>query len=531
MNRRALGITLLMAVAATGLLLWGTMIPLGVPGEWEWPRISGRLDLLIGLGVALTIGTVYVTLIVWGSRRIQAAGRSETLGWLFLLSAGGFAWLWSLQECVPAPASLAKVPYVLFYPRSSGYYWQARHDVSIPAEFLASYEDLLAQQDYLHIGTHPPGLTLGYHGLLKLCDASPGLCEVVLATCPASVSDSLETIRTLSADSGLTVSRADEAALWFASLLTMLATAATMLGMYALVRRHHSLRAAWLIAGLWPLVPATAVFHPKSDTLYPVVAVTVAACWMTACDRRSLFWAIAAGLALWVGMLLSLAFVTVAALMVAMTLWEWFVPQPRVTLSTVSDEILSLTTRQRLLLLTAGAVGVIVPTLLLGWQYDINLINVWRWNLSNHALFYEHNVRTWWKWLLINPWELAVSVGLPVVVMAIVSLWQLRLDGSWATRRASLPFAFLAVWGLLWVSGKNMGEAARLWILLMPWVVMSMAPALDGLLESESERDASSWRLSPLTWLLSAQMVVCVMTVLRIDGFHFSEIWAPPDTP
>ena len=35
------------------------------------------------------------------------------------------------------------------------------------------------------------------------------------------------------------------------------------------------------------------------------------------------------------------------------------------------------------------------------------------WNFRNHAAFYDHYTRTYWKWLLVNPIELIFAVGAP----------------------------------------------------------------------------------------------------------------------
>ncbi|MCA9074428.1 MAG: hypothetical protein KDA93_05295 [Planctomycetaceae bacterium] len=532
MKHRALLITLLGCVGLTWGLLWGTTIPLGVPGEWTWPRTPDGPDVFFGLVIALVIGAVYVAIAVWGSRQIQSAGRVGRIGWLALLTVCGFVWLWTVQESASAPTNLEKVPYTIYYPRSSGYYTQAKSDVTTAGAFLAGYENLLAKRDYLHIGTHPPGLTLCYAGLMQWCDGSPGLTEFVLATVPASATDSLATIRALAAGRGRPLSNADEAALWLASLLTMAAVAMTCLGIYVLIRRYDSPVTAWTLAALWPLVPAVAVFHPKSDVLFPLLAVGATVCWTRSCDRRSLIWAIAAGFVLWLALMLSLAFITIAALLVVMTLWEWFAPRQRST-PDVDDEPV-WTADQQLLLLTAGACGFLVPSLWMFWRFDINLFNVWRWNLSNHALFYDHNVRTWWKWLLVNPVELALGVGLPIAALALLSMRQLRQNGEFAARRASLPIALVCVWGLLWLSGKNMGEAARLWVLLMPWVVMTMATSVERMVAASvdsGDADEPTWYASPIAWLMTAQMIVCVLTVLRIDGFHFSEFLTPDGNP
>jgi hypothetical protein len=76
-----------------------------------------------------------------------------------------------------------------------------------------------------------------------------------------------------------------------------------------------------------------------------------------------------------------------------------------------------------------------------------------------------------------------------------------------------------------------MGEAARLWILLMPWVVMSTASLLDSRPSVAEGSPAEGGRcvgglVSPTAMILTAQMIVCVLTVFRIDGFHFTELVA-----
>jgi hypothetical protein len=474
---------------------------------------------------------LYVGLVLWGGRGLEQSRRIAVAGRLLMLVAAAFTWLWTVQQCVPAPANLGKGPYVLFYTRSSGYYWQARHEAQDPAAFLRGYEAFLAEGDYLHLGTHPPGLTLAFRGLIALCESLPTLTQALLATCPPSFRESLETITTLSSQGGQRVTHADQAVLWLAAMITLLAAAGTTAGIYGMVHRHYDRATAWGVAGLWPLVPASAVFHPKSDTLFPLLAVAAAGVWLSACDRRSLLRAITAGILLWLGMVLSLAFLTIGLLMSVMTAWEWRPrgrqSHPSVTATTHPAPTL----RRRAMLLLAGAGGFAAPAVAMGLLGGINLLNVWWWNLTNHAAFYDHNARTWWKWLLVNPWELALAVGLPICAAAVLALWGLSRDRALFSERAAVPGGFLLVGGLLWLSGKNMGEAARLWILLMPWVVMSTASLLDSRPSVAEGSPAEGGRcvgglVSPTAMILTAQMIVCVLTVFRIDGFHFTELVA-----
>ena len=73
----------------------------------------------------------------------------------------------------------------------------------------------------------------------------------------------------------------------------------------------------------------------------------------------------------------------------------------------------------------------------------------------------------------------------------------------------------IAVWGLLWVSGKNSGEAARLWILLMPGLVW-----LAG--QSRYSEQAGTAPRSGIELTLAFQLAVCILTVHRLGGFHLA---------
>jgi methylthioxylose transferase len=511
MQRLILGCVLALAVAGTAVVLMSDRIPLGVAGEWTWDRIAWGPEATLGALVAMLGGAVYIGFCLLGSWRIAAAARGERMFWLLALVGTSFAWFWLAVDAARPPHGYARVPWVLYYPRSSGYFWQARYEVDEASSFLAGYEDLLAEGDYLHIGTHPPGLTLGYYALLKLCHAQPALTAAVLSTQPASAGESVDTIRQSPLRGVPPLTSSEEACLWLALLLTQLAAAAAVLGIYGLAVRHVDRRTAWMTACLWPLVPAVVVFLPKSDVLYAFPAVGAAWLWMSACDRGSILRATLCGLMLWLGMFLSLAFLTVMALIGMMSVWEAF---------TRPAEARNRPFLQWHLIMGVFA-GFAIPTLAL-WSFaDINLLHVWQQNLINHAQFYEHNARTYTDWLLVNPIELVMAVGLPVALTAVLGIWRILRAGV-LTPRSAPAVAFAVVWGLLWLSGKNMGEAARLWILIMPWVVLMAAPALAPVAEPADTSGGRSRRCG--VWLLIAQCLVLIVTVLRVDGFHFAQL-------
>jgi hypothetical protein len=87
--------------------------------------------------------------------------------------------------------------------------------------------------------------------------------------------------------------------------------------------------------------------------------------------------------------------------------------------------------------------------------------------------------------------------------------------------------------GLLWLTGKNMGEAARLWIFLMPFLIWIAAPLFDPPVLSASASPhgaagspggAAGWNfLAGSTWIgaLAIQFATTTAIVTRVVGFHY----------
>ena len=188
MPRRAIATALVTATAAAVGLLWLTEWPLGVPGEWTWERIrhaeTDRADSLLGICQAVLVAAA-VVLVTWlssrlfvDSRRPAWLSRLGRIGGLLGLVVTGFLAIHLLQESVPSGHGLARSSWVLYYPGSSGYYYEARRVTSLES-FRERYFRMLKDPDphrrTLHLGTHPPGLFLAHLAVRELCRRSPGV--------------------------------------------------------------------------------------------------------------------------------------------------------------------------------------------------------------------------------------------------------------------------------------------------------------------------------------------------------------------
>jgi hypothetical protein len=442
-------------------------MPLGIRGEWEWRRLADEVRLLWGsFAFALASVGVYAALVGWGHRSLKGpSSRWAEARWLTALCGGSLAVQVAIPLGAPYGYGLTKWAYVNYSTGATGYFQIARDQaVRDPWQFLARYPEWIRGQDSLHIGTHPPGLIAAQCILLRTMERSPALTGFLNESMPPSVQAGF---RLPEGTGRPPIRRPERAALYATALLTLFACAATVVPLYLLARAAMPAPAAWVAAAFWPLAPAANLFQPDADTTYPLLSTMAwaLAAWSARARSRtdrpsgaSLVLAGASGLVMAFGMVFTLAFLPVGLI---------------VALIIGTDRALSLPRRAALILATGAG---FLAFVLAGWFLTgANPFVVWSWNLHHHARFYDEYPRTYRLWLWANWVELAIAIGLPTAAWFLVGLLG-------APR--SLP---RAVWATLFVlllvdlTGRNMGEVARLWMLFTPPLLIAAARGFERL--------------------------------------------------
>ena len=422
------------------------LFALGVPGEWEWLRIAIRPDLL-EVVLALVATAIYATLAGVGFAVLRRKrGRGRELAAILLLTVLAFPIQAAIQGGAPIGYGLAKWIIALHQRGSSGYFSVASTEVADLPSFLADYPEWIAKQDPLHIGTHPPGLIVIEHTLLRIFEANPGFTRVVDALAPDAVALAAKVYVATPP-----LRPADRATLVVTGALIMLACSITVLPLYALARTALRAEHAWVAAVLWPLVPSAILFQPTADTAFAslaTLALALAAASLDQSRSKGIALAIAAGLGLGVGMQLSLVFLPIGLIVGLLLLIK-----PDVAW------------KSRLTLILTVGVGFLLATMLFWWLMQANPFRIWWWNQANHARFYTTYPRSYLKWVLENPIELSVGLGLPAAILGLVGLrWPSEIPrAAWIT---ALVLAGLTL------SGKNLSEVGRLWIPFMPTLLV-----------------------------------------------------------
>src|SRR4051812_28585376 len=125
-----------MLVAALAVGLGSGRLPLGVPGEWEWPRVR-RGPSLLPLGFAIASIAAYSAFVAIGLRSLGGrTTRRREAGWLAGLVVAAVGLQGTVQEGAPEGYGLSKWIFALHAPGSSGYFTVAKAQMADPARFL-----------------------------------------------------------------------------------------------------------------------------------------------------------------------------------------------------------------------------------------------------------------------------------------------------------------------------------------------------------------------------------------------------------
>lgn len=525
---------LILAIVITFVVVTLTIVPLGVIStqpdgtsvvEWVWTRhslFSGIADFLERT-LWPTFAAVCLILVArMGFNRIHGrTGKSSIIAYGLLLIASTY-WMLAVQQSAASPHKELKPLWVLYDPAASGYFYEAAFDTNDTRGFLSSYEARMEEGDVLHVGTHPPGMFLLAKACIEACRKSSAIRSIVDALTPDAT---VAAFRYVEQNARLQrpLTSQELAGLKLLAWVMFTMAVLTLVPLALLANRMLAPGTAWMICCFWPTLPAISIFFPKSDVIFPSLSLSLLllASIGAQSTKKALFLGGIAGVILFATTCLSLAILpTVAAIGVFLIL--------RVLRAPRQNGIPALT-------LTATVTATVVVLMIaIQLLFDCNLMAVFQQNLTNHAGFYQQFQRTYWKWLLVNPIELAFAVGLPVMMLAVLaSVHLLRFKPSSTTiaedsisRRQSehsnnmaqpMLIALAATILLLWLSGKNNGEAARLWCFVTPWILLLSGANLQRLFETLTERRA----LKAFTWLLMTQLLLCLITVSRVSGFSF----------
>ena len=408
--------------------------PAPYPPEWRWDLRAGatseRFLPVLGTAVAL------VLLAGWPKATSArgaafAVGGAVLAGWLFMLALVGLE-----------PAGVARTLMDRALSRTaSSYLTVAASDAARdPAAFLDHHAERRAESSVgaKHAATHPPGPVLFYRGLIALFDRAPALGTGLLS------------MAGIDAVGGRRPVSVRAAALAGPLIITLLCAAvAWPLAALARAGGADAPRAARL-AALWPLLPGPALMTPHFDQMLALFVTATSALIIGAVDGHGRV-AVLAGLCAGIALQISYGAAVFVALAVAVAF----------SLTAGSERLRRYASPLFWATIAAAAV-ILLPMI---WGHEP--VAAARAGLALHRETYTHP-RSYATWLLFNPLDLVVFVGIPVAVVGIVRL--LRIGHGPFDRMRSVLAAGTVV---LLLSGTVRGELGRIAIPLMPMLLLA----------------------------------------------------------
>jgi hypothetical protein len=525
----------LLSVLVTAAVLCATSIPLGIPGEWEWKRQLWPGDAVEWLDRTLQPILTAALIGLFFQMGLRFIERSVIVRWGLLcgLVVLSFMWQKTVLQASASPHRELRPLWVLYDRFASGYFHEAVFEMTSADAFLSGYEARMAKGDVFHEGTHPPGLFLLSRFAVDACERWPAagqFSEWLIGE------ESVRVFRSFESETRLQrpLSASEFQGLCLISVISTLLVGLTVIPVFGITHLLADHRTAWMAAALVITLPSLALFAPRSDVTYAFTGTMLLWLLLASFTRPascSDLPTLAAGIWTFCCLLISLAHLPVLF--------------AGVLLSLLSLKTESGTFRWQGWLRRWALFSLVVAILIfvVSNALNCNLLQVWKMNLQNHAGFYSQFPRTWWKWILVNPLELAFSLGLPVAVLSLCGVVRMvqRIVNRWSERTTpafvnSLPDAFLLAttftWMALWLSGKNMGEAARLWCFLLPWFAVNAALTQSSIDDrTSSDVRSRGFVASPVQWqvvcqrysaviILISQLLLCALTTGRVSGFQ-----------
>jgi hypothetical protein len=254
--------------------------------------------------------------------------------------------------------------------------------------------------------------------------------------------------------------------------------------------------AAFAAASCMALCPSLILFFPQFDQVYPTIACLLVWLWWRALRTARLKYGVAFGGVLWLGTTMSYIVLVIGALLVAMTLlhvaarrWGGFVTAMTQTLATIATVVA--------LYAICWATTGFDPIATYRTAYALQ-------NLDLVAIRRPFPVH-----IVFDMYDFALGTG--YVSVALAAMYVIRARGTflrWSRHDPGTRLAFLAIFqiALFGLGAFLPGEAARLWLILMP-----LLAAVAGL---ELARWSYRARMTVYGCLLLLMIVICQNIIL-----------------
>ena len=388
------------------------------PPEWRWPYLFVNTLPKIWLPIIVS----FFGLIFFRIKKISVLK-------LLLLCLWGFAF--QLSVLYFSRAGIGVLLHRIINPFINGYFTVAVRTTSV-LELLSHYEEQVLFFP-MHAKGHPPGGIIFFMLIVKVVQSlSPLSKHLISLVSSPSTPDVFSLWQTLMWP--------EKTAALVSTLLIPLISTLTVMPLFYLTQAIYDQRTALFTGIIYLVIPALVSFVPLFDTILPLFTVLTA---LLLTKRKEVL----SGLIFSLGVFFSLSLLPAMAVLF---LWLFFIKSYRLK-----------TKVMMMLKFLSGFIFLQILLLCLNYNPFGAALTILKGQADRSYLI----------WVIYNLYDFFVFVGLPISILFLVKFLSRDFKSGFV-----LPLVITLL--LLTVSGLSRAETGRIWLPLMPFVVIEAAACL-----------------------------------------------------
>ncbi|MFH1905531.1 MAG: hypothetical protein ABIK53_08440 [bacterium] len=438
------------------------IFPLGIKSEWTWEYSSTKnFD---GIWFPVLVSCILLLLCYNLIAYKKLTGSKPPIEFIHIVLICFLSYLFNIAICYLNTAGFYNLILTIISPWATGYF-NVAVEIRDISYWLSNFHAFVEYAP-LHARVHPPGNILFFWWIIHIFNSLPTLTDSLLNMVKSTTFNPLPVFSVIGDAFGHFFSDAEKAASVFLSLSLPFLKCAVIIPMYYLGKLIYGKKTALVAVCFYAVIPALNLFTPGMDQTYTLVSVLSFYLFCLSIKKNNIWFTLLSGLVLSIGIMLSFCFLVILGLIICYGLiWFW-----------INKTHLNYILKSFLVLFVAFTALPLLFYLL----YDFNIIkffvsiNVFSENARLDIIRGEVARRTYWKWLLYNPVDFFLFVGIPISVLSFRSIYSIIKSGKIEASNI-LSVAFFSILFLLLFSGINRSEVARLWMFLMPFPALIAA--------------------------------------------------------
>lgn len=475
-----------------------------VEGEWGWeyrPVPLGPKTIAPITIFALLVVYLFALL----RSRLYLKNKLYEIFCLTFLGLLGYLLIISMASLMKI--GLDEVPLITINEIHTSYFLDAAK-VGSMTEFLGTFH-LRMPTLLCHSKTHPPGPIVFYWLILSLLRIAPAVSSFILKL-GSGLHLNLEYIANSLRTSGINPTHEVLSSAIASGFVLPLIASMTIFPIYFFGKRLYGPELALTSSVIFLVIPSMTQFSPQMDQLFSLFAVSTVAAFYYALEDRDWRYSAASGFLMFLGLFFSLGILALLPIMLCLYVRAylaekatgWYGREERRTRFVVQNGLVFI-------------LGFSIPYVLSLLVFEFSLLRVFAAILADQRRFNVTQHRTYSTWLVYNLYDFFVFLGVPVSMLLAKRIYNFLKNVQHEIQKQTNLFlvALIASLAILDFSGVTRGEVARMWIFLMPLVVLAGAPGLQSAGDGEKSLNT---RLLLVTLLMQFFSIIVFKTNLSV---------------